>query len=86
MMITPRQNCSCEEVATQEAARTLGTRQPLCVDPAPVFKSRIAGQAKERLAGLFLRLCNDVMLSTFEHDFLEGNLHSAGVEPSGQQS
>jgi len=26
MMITPRQSCSCEEVATPEAARTLGVR------------------------------------------------------------
>ena len=27
MMITPRQNCSCEKVAAQEAARTLGIPQ-----------------------------------------------------------
>jgi len=32
MMITPRQSCSCEEVATQEAAKSLGVAQPLCCD------------------------------------------------------
>ena len=33
MMITPRQNCLCEEVATQEAARTLGIPQPSFARP-----------------------------------------------------
>jgi len=33
MMITPRQNCLCEEVATQEAGRTLGIPQPSFARP-----------------------------------------------------
>jgi hypothetical protein len=29
MMITPRQNCSCEKVVTQEAVKSLGTAMTL---------------------------------------------------------
>jgi hypothetical protein len=48
-MITPRQNSSCEEVATQEAARTLETPQPLCVDPLRCSSQELLGRQMNAL-------------------------------------